>query len=208
MRDGMRLPIVLLLIAAPATAQLFTYGLKIGAPLTDPSGNVATSRSNSVGPSVEFALPNRFAVEASAILHHFSSTSLVDVQSDPQTTPTIASRIRGNAWEFPFLAKRYFGHPSARVTPYAGAGVAFRTIGYQFGGTTQSILSGTNLLAVSAPLTPIHTRTGFGAGTALEAGFRIHVGRVLLLPEVRYTHWGRRTGLNQEDVSMNLGFRF
>ena len=154
MRDGMRLPIVLLLIAAPATAQLFTYGLKIGAPLTDPSGNVATSRSYSVGPSVEFALPNRFAVEASAILHHFSSTSLVDVQSDPQTTPTIASRIRGNAWEFPFLAKRYFGHPSARVNPCAGAGVAFRTIGYQFGGTTQSILSGTNLLAVPTPLTP------------------------------------------------------
>ncbi len=205
----MRLFLILVLNAMPLTAQLFTYGVKIGAPLSDPSGNLSTSLSYAVGPSVEFALPNHFALEASGILHHFRNSSQIEVQSDPGTTSTVTRSVRGNSWEFPLLAKRYFPTSSKRITPYAGAGVAFRTIGYQFEGIRASILSGTNLVPVSTPLEPVQARSGLGAGAAFEAGFRTRIGRIALLPEIRYTRWGdQRTGQNQDDVSMNLGFRF
>jgi len=63
------------------------------------------------------------------------------------------------------------------VIPYAGAGVAFRTTAISSEGPPQSILSDTNLVTISAPLNPIHTRTGIGVGrpqpdVGMDPGFR------------------------------------
>ena len=99
-------------------AQSFTFGVKGGAFITDPAEQFDQSRPYVVGPSIELALPARFAVEADALYSRFGS-SLFSATSS-------GSRIRGNSWEFPILGKYYFAGRSSAIQPFASAGMAFR----------------------------------------------------------------------------------
>jgi hypothetical protein len=197
---------LLLFATAAAYAQTVSIGAKVGAPFTDPGGSLMTSRPYLVGPAVEFRLPSSFAVDVSAVYHHVRETDLVFTSVEAGTTSTTEYRTRASSWEFPVIGKRYFHLHSSRWQPYAGAGLALRTIGARYDGAT-TVTSASNLIA-----TPFHiqSRPGVGLGATFAAGVRIHAGRRLnLLPELRYTRWpGREAGIARNDVGVTLGFRF
>ncbi|MEI9973118.1 MAG: hypothetical protein WDO73_14350 [Ignavibacteriota bacterium] len=113
----MRPLLLLLLTAAPAYSQLFSYGVKAGVPLTDfidaasgsnPSGFVHFATNTNryiVGATGELHLPFGLGVEVDVLYRHFnyqSASQGVDTASTSATT--------GNAWEFPLLGKYRFTH--------------------------------------------------------------------------------------------------
>src|SRR5438105_9795774 len=108
---------LLLLLAAGTTvsAQVVSFGGKIGAPLRDdsyrPSLFSSVDRGRwSGGPTVEIHLPYRFSIEADALYHSQTQTQtfayrLGDVTADGGTPYLFASRTHTNSWEFPILIK-------------------------------------------------------------------------------------------------------
>ena len=223
--------LLLLLAAGTLSAQTLSFGVKVGAALTDPDGNVRTSVPYAVGPSVEVRLSGGFAIEGSAILHHFRSTSvgqftsiltgantistgtstiltgtnIIGIGTSTPDSQTASTRLRGNSWEFPVLVKRYFRMRTNRWEPYVGAGAAVRTIGYRYDGTIQAIHRR------GVDHNSVHGRNAVGPGS--RRGFRggrsdtTRAGRSAAGGPIHPL--GRPPErLNKEDVGVNLGFRF
>jgi len=97
------------------------FGVKGGFLLTEPTRYTPEqSRSFTVGPVVEFQLPNHFAIEAGFLYKRIGTghdVTFTDYRSK--------SSSRGNSFEIPVIGKYYFRPPS-RWTPYLGLGVAMR----------------------------------------------------------------------------------
>ena len=170
------------------TAQSFTFGVKGGAFITDPAERFDQSRPYTVGPSVEFALPARFAVEANALYSRFGSSLLPAVSS--------ANRMRGNSWEFPVLGKYYFSERSSSIQPFAAAGVAFRQIW----------LDESNDSRLGRRV----DSTDVAVGAVVAGGVALKAGRFRIAPEARYTRWGGynypATNPNQAQVLLGITF--
>jgi opacity protein-like surface antigen len=199
----MRLVLLWLFGTLSAFAQLLSFGVRGGLPLTDfyhaVSSPGATFSSTStrfiVGPTIELHLPAGFGVEADVLYRRFNyraSANLVDA---------LVNTGASNAWEFPLLVK--YKTPGLFVRPFLDAGVAFnRWSGFKqlqvLALVTRSDVSGTD--------------TGFVAG----AGIELHTPLVRLSPEVRYTRWGAssitdlggalRSNQNQVEVLIGLTF--
>jgi len=181
----MRALSLLLLAAASAAAQPFSFGIKGGVPLTD---FVSTARSGNfdytsvpnryiIGAGAELRLPFGFGVEFDALYRHLNYAANGGTTG---VTPVIVSKTTANDWEFPLLAKyRFKAHV---VRPYIEGGVAWDTLQ----GVQQSVLSGT-VLSPSSQLNKT-TTTGF----VLGAGVDIHVLVIHITPEIRYTRWGAK----------------
>ena len=132
----MRAHVLFFLLAATLSAQPLTIGAKLGVPFTNGTGSGDESRPWAAGPSVEVRLPAGFAVEASAIYRRIGQTFLFNFTTGANSSALLSDRMRGNAWEFPVLAKYYLRRPKSGWQPYLGAGWAFRTVGYRFDGNT------------------------------------------------------------------------
>src|SRR5712692_8864542 len=102
----MRPLFLLLLGAAAAVAQPFSFGVKAGVPLTDFLSTVQSPNfgynSNTkryiVGPTVELRLPFGLGIELDALyrrMDYTSTSNFIDAFTSGSTT--------GNAWEFPLL---------------------------------------------------------------------------------------------------------
>jgi opacity protein-like surface antigen len=202
----MRTLLVLCCGALPLLAQPFTFGVKVGAPLTDfvesvRSGNFQSTGNTKrylAGPTAELRLPFGLGIEFDALYRRLSyngTGSLANVVSTANAT--------ANAWEFPLLAKYRF--PSKIVRPYVDAGVAWDN----FSGLQQSV---TNAVATGiSPLTKSTIR-GYVAG----AGVDIHALVLHISPEIRYTRWGSQhfsgvSGLlqsNQNQAEFMVGITF
>src|SRR5689334_1342213 len=120
----MRLFIFLLAIPA-AFGQLFSVGVKIGAPMTDAFATLTTSSLQTlsgskgylVGPMVELHLPFGFSVNADGIYRPLDFT----VSSITRSTTSYGS------WEVtPALRYRFLHTPI--VKPFAEAGPSFRFV--------------------------------------------------------------------------------
>jgi hypothetical protein len=133
----MRLAALFLLLAAALAAQPLTVGLKAGVPFIDPNGSNGNSPKIAAGASIELALPARCAIELSAI-HRRTDQTFFSLPSPGAFSNGVLNQIRGSSWEFPLLAKYYFGPRTTRWQPFLGAGAAVRTIGYQLQGATLS----------------------------------------------------------------------
>jgi len=212
----MRLYLVLgaLASAIPAFSQPFSFGVKLGVPLTDfvdtvrsPNFGFNTSTKRYVvGPSAELRLPFGLGVEVDALyrrLNYEGTGTLFDVLTNNRTT--------GNAWEFPILAKYRF--PSRIVRPYVSAGVAFDTLS----GLTQTI---TRTVAPSSVTTtsdsPAELKNQTTKGFVMGAGIEVKALVLRLSPEIRYTRWGSShfedvNGLlksNRNQAEFLLGIKF
>ena len=202
-RSSMRLLLLWLIGTLSAFAQLLSFGVRGGLPLTDfyhavsSPGSTFSSTSTRyiVGPTIELHLPAGIGVEADVLYRRF------DYRASGNLVDTLVNAGASNAWEFPLLVK--YKTPGLFVRPFLDAGVAFnRWSGFKqlqvLTVVTRSDVSGTD--------------TGFVAG----AGIELHTPLVRLSPEIRYTRWGAssitdlggalRSNQNQAEVLIGLTF--
>ena len=200
--------LLLLLAAAAAPAQTVSFGVKGGIPLIAPNTWNDESRPYIIGPSVEVRLPAGFAIEADALYRRIGNSFAYSFITGT-ATGSYTSRVRGNSWEFPLLAKYYFHFKQSGWQPFVGTGYAFRTIHYH-DDSYYSIPSGTNLVGI-APSGPVSSNYGSSleVGAVISAGVRYRIGRFALLPEVRYTRWGgTENGMRRNEANVMLGINF
>jgi outer membrane protein W len=168
-------------------------------------GPSSESRPYAVGPSVEFRLPAGFAVEASAIYHRIGQTYWFNYSSQFDTPGLVINRTRGNSWELPVIGKYYFRPHKSFWAPFLGAGLSFRTVGFE---RIESTTTGTNLISQTSTLHQEST-SGLKTGATASGGVRLRVGRFAISPEVRYTRWGSQGILNNKnEAGLFLGFGF
>ena len=207
-------PLFLLLFGAvSAWAQLFSYGVRAGVPLTDFLNAAqsqhfafnATTNRYIVGPTAELNLPFGLGVEFDILYRHFNyngSGSLLDVVTSSRTT--------GNAWEFPLLAKyRIPKLPLKVVHPYVDAGVAWDTLS----GLTEAITRNSITTSTSSPAELNTTAT---RGFVMGGGLTVKVLRINVSPEIRFTRWGAQhfidpngllhSNLNQGEFLLGITF--
>jgi opacity protein-like surface antigen len=172
-----------------ATAEVFSFGVKAGVPLTDAfetvRGNSAAYVNNSqrflIGPTVELHLPARFSLEADAL---YSRLGFDNTFAGPAGS-TSFDATRADSWIFPVLVK--FEILPGPVRPLIDAGASFRHIS----GIRQvrsAVNAGTfGTVTIDNPA-EFNKRTDiaftFGGGIAFKAG------PVRFSPEFRYNRWG------------------
>jgi len=200
---------ILLLVAGSAvqfaSAQLLSVGALGGVPVGD-TYRTDESRPYVVGGSAELRLPAGLALEADALYRRLGTSSSFFVSPSTGTSGSYLIRERGNSWEFPLLGKYYFRRTSA-WQPFVGTGFSFRTIS-RHDASDASILSGIGLATLPAPARSDY-REPLNVGAPVVAGVRLHVGRLALLPQVRYTRWGGQSSLvKKNEVNFLLGISF
>jgi len=204
-------PLFLLLFgAASASAQLFSWGVKAGVPLTD-FLNTAESQQFAftsttdrfiVGPTAELHLPFGLGVEFDILYRRFNYNG-----SGTLAGVVTSSSASGNAWEFPLLAKYRFS--TKIVHPFVDAGVALDTLS----GLTQAI---TKNNITSTTSTPAELNTTSTRGFVMGGGLSVKVLVVRLSPEIRFTRWGAQhfidpngllhSNLNQGEFLLGITF--
>jgi opacity protein-like surface antigen len=208
-------PLFLLLFGAvSAWAQLFSYGVKAGVPLTEfldaaKSQQFAfnsTTNRYIAGPTAELHLPFGLGVEFDILYRHFNYNG-----SGTLGSVLVGNSTTGNAWEFPLLAKYRF--PMKMVHPFVDAGVAWDTLS----GLTQTITDIVpNHTSTTTTSTPAELNTTATRGFVMGAGLSVKVLVIHLSPEVRFTRWGAQhfidpTGLLHSNLNQGeflLGITF
>lgn len=191
-----------LLLTVSVRAQHLSIGLAGGMGLTDAFMNQTTGNSNGgfhlysttkdylVGPAIEMRLPFNLSVEFDAL---YRPLHLTDASFSFLGPPPINRISQGtiNSWEFPLLGK--YRLPGHWIRPFLEAGPSFR-----HAGTNASLLGGLSVLSSH----------GFTAG----GGGEVHIWKLRIAPEVRYTRWAADTypfpfsNLNQAELLVGLWF--
>jgi len=207
---------ILLFTAANASAQLVSFGVKGGVPITDQIKYGADeSRPYIIGPSAEIRLPAHFAVEASALYQRLGSSSAFNFNQrsiffnggGPLQSSTSNTRERANSWEFPLLGKYYFRSHSDKWQPYLGAGHAFQIAHY---GVDSHTVNTDSNGTVSSFSSHYEYSSGLNIGATAAAGVRFRAGRFAILPEFRYTRWGGKDDIQipRNNVKFLAGINF
>jgi hypothetical protein len=163
------LAVTLLLIAAPsAYPQLFSFGAKVGAPVTDvytiefvPNGGaIAHEQRFTIGPTVEVHLPFHLSFEVDALWRQSSFSQISASISSFDTSV--------NDWQVPLLAK--YELKLGPIHPFIDGGVVYRHVS-------------TGSSSVPPPTNPNTAGVSVGGGATLKL---LHLR---LSPEIRYTKW-------------------
>ena len=209
-----KLPILLVAFAINqvASAQLVSVGAKGGVPFLDAAQRNDESRPYLVGPSIEFRLPAGFALEVDALYQRIGNSAFFSfsesvISAPLQTVSVFHDRLRGNSWEFPVLGKYYFRSRNANWQPYIATGWSLRTIGLHE--AISGIIVGSDGTAHPNNF-HVDSRSDLGVGAVVAAGLRYRVGRLALLPEVRYTRWGSSSSfsIRKNEAAFLLGISF
>lgn len=205
-------------IREAAAQRRLTVGAEGGLSLTDAMTSSYIggdeSRRYLVGPSVEFRLPARFAVQAEALYQRVGSSSAyqyggTQIQSGVAEQFSISSnvtRVRGNSWQFPLLAKYYFKSERSGWQPFVGTGYAFGATWFHSEGTTTTTDSSQK--TISTPFTYDY-RGGTSVGAVFTGGVRIQSGRLAFLPQARFNYWGNQnSGQARRTATVLLGIQF
>ena len=206
MRFSLRLILLPALSIAGVLAQPVSIGAIAGVPLLYPApapccsvqNYTDESRPYTVGPSVEFRLPAGFAVEIDALYRRLGvrySGLTVFASYDAFT-----GRARGNAWEFPLLAKYYFRRGES-WQPFAGAGPAMRWL--------RATDRSDNVGLFGSSYQSVDSFQQFITGETVAGGVRFRSGRVQWLPQFRYSRWngsGLLTQSNEATILLGIAF--
>jgi hypothetical protein len=213
----MKLPCLLILAAAAASAQPFSIGVKGGMPLTDfvdvvRAQNINASTTTNryiVGVTGEARLPFGLGVEVDVLYRHFrynSSSGVSNLTSNITNIDTTAG-----AWEFPVLAKYRF--KGKIIRPFVDGGVAWDKLS----GLTQTVK---NVVATVSHTTttssPAELANDTTRGYVLGGGLDLKLLLIHITPEVRLTRWGAKhfidtTGLvssKQNQAEFLVGITF
>ena len=166
--------------ASTAFCQPFSFGVRLGVPLTNFFNTVgssnftfnATTDRYIAGPTAELHLPLGLGVEVDALYRHMSYTGNGLIGS------ITSSNVNSGDWEFPVLLKYRF--PMKIVRPYFDGGVAWDKLF----GLTDSVKDS---IASQSPSVTVKNAT---TGIVLGGGIDIHVVKIHIMPELRYTRWG------------------
>lgn len=187
----MRPLIVGLLLAGAAAypADIFSFGVKGGAPLNGAfngakTGSVRYFPHNdpfTVGPELDFNLPFGFGIEVDALFRPLEFRSSWTTSAG---SPVI-SRTTASSWSFPVLLKKRFGE--GRVKPYLSAGPTFQGLA----NIEERVDTFTGPIPQSqATGSPESLRDKFTTGFTAAGGLQLGLGIVRISPEIRYTRWG------------------
>ena len=177
---------MLFLVPAVVLAQPFSFGVKVGAPLTD-AFNVASGRANFspdtkrfvIGPTGEIRLPFGFGVEVDALYrryeYSYSSSIFSPVAGDLQTAKTT-----GGSWEFPILAK--YRTPIPLVKPYVVGGLAFNKLA--------NVKQTLTCFSGSCGKSFNDIAHNSNVGVVVGGGLQVNALLLKISPEVRFTRWG------------------
>jgi hypothetical protein len=208
---GIGVAVLSLMMSGSGAAQ--TVGLKTGYPLTNAfqaSGSdphvsyVFNGRRPAFGLTAELNLPAKLVLEIDGLYSslYYNSTNMgVDVLTRSTTSV--------NCWDFPILVKKRFTESAIR--PYVVAGAAFRAVNADADVVT-TVLPGNPSETTMRPLELTHQVT---AGFAFGAGIEFRIGKLHLLPELRYMrfereNFGAATGVfhsNLRQPEFLLGFQ-
>ena len=165
----MRTLVLALILAAPASAEIFSLGVVVGTPLTDVTRTTTIAGLNylrnstlfTIGPSLQVNLPLGLRVEADALYR-------------PVAYKAATNDVSASQFRFPVLVQRHLGsYPLLK--PYAEAGLSFDHL---------TNLSQAASLLPNRPGAIVQTTH---AGFVLGAGVDIKVPFVRVSPEIRYT---------------------
>jgi hypothetical protein len=213
----MKLFCLLVLSAAAAYTQPFSFGVKGGMPLTDfvdaaRAQNINASTTTNryiVGVTGEARLPFGLGVEVDVLYRHFRYNSSGGINNLTSNLTNIDTT--SGAWEFPILAKYRF--KGKIVRPFVDAGVAWDKLS----GLTQTV---TNVVAsvtkTSTTSSPAELANSATRGYVLGGGVDLKVLVIHITPEVRFTRWGAKqfidpTGIinsKQNQGEFLVGFTF
>jgi len=189
----MKLPCVLILAAAAASAQPFSIGVKGGMPMTDfvdvvraQNINASTTTNRYIlGVTGEARLPFGLGVEVDVLYRHFrynSSSGVGNLTSNITNIDTTAG-----AWEFPILAKYRF--KGKFVRPFVDGGVAWDKLS----GLTQTVKNVVATVSQSTTTSsPPELANSTTRGYVLGAGLDLKLLLIHISPEVRLTRWGAK----------------
>ena len=189
----MKLPCLLILAAAAASAQPFAIGVQGGMPMTDfvdvvraQNINASTTTNRYIGGVAgEARLPFGLGVEVDVLYRHFrynSSSGVSNLTSNITNIDTTSG-----AWEFPVLAKYRF--KGKIIRPFVDGGVAWDKLS----GLTQTV---ENVVATVSHTTttssPPELANSTTRGYVLGGGVDLKLLLIHITPEVRLTRWGAK----------------
>ena len=184
---------ILILTAAAAFSQPFSFGVKGGMPMTDflavaRTQNITASTTTNryiVGVTAELRLPFGLGVEADVLYRHFRYSSSGSVGSIASNITNIDTT--SGAWEFPLLAKYRF--KGKIVHPFIDGGVAWDKLS----GLTQTVQSVVaSVTKSSTTSTPVELGNSTTRGYVIGAGVDVKALVIHITPEVRFTRWGAK----------------
>lgn len=161
---------LLLLVSPPADAQLFSFGVKAGVPLTSTyttqfisdGGASAGQQRFTIGPTAEVHLPFHLSIEVDALWRQ-SSFSEIGANINYR-------HLSVNDWQFPILAK--YQRTAGPIHPFIDGGIVYRHV------------------STDSPPPPTNPNT---AGVAVGGGAMLKLWRLRISPELRYTRWTTRS---------------
>ncbi|SRR5579864_5058714 len=205
----MRYAILFFTAVFAANAQITSFGVKAGVPVTSPASYASLDEDTgrwTAGLTGELRLNARFSVEIDALIRAYSFASL------PSSSSNSAYRLDAKAWDFPFLLK--YRASEGRIRPFVDAGYAITHESFDASTLTGSFLD-PGYSIIHAPF-GASTVTGLGkssdtaTGPAGGVGVEFQYRRVKIAPEARYIHLFH-SGLSHSNdnlVTLLVGFTF
>jgi hypothetical protein len=178
--------------------QGISLGVVGGVRTTDDISFPATAESKRyvVGPDVEVGLPFGLGIEVDALYRR-------EGYSYPFSNFAVNAfnQERANSWEFPILLKYKFPFPL--IKPFVEAGYAPRVIN----GSLEVNAVSVNPQTGQQTFGQTHTSTNWDAsqGLVVGGGVQLRLGRLLISPQVRYTHWNNQAILIIEPNGPTFG---
>ena len=158
-------------------------------------GPTPGAKRYTVGPMIEIGLPFLFAFEADALYRRTGYNAIAGGLGTDSTT-----RLRANTWDFPLLAKYYLKPRIGPVRLYATGGYVVRYLsGFDIAIHTLGVAPVTRKpidFTFHTSSSQYYVRDNPASGFVAGGGARLHVGRLAVAPEVRYTRW---VGLTFDD---------
>jgi hypothetical protein len=199
--------------AAALQAQPLSYGVKLGAPVNNPSPLSAFSTSSqgrwTGGPFVELHLPRRLSLEFSGLYRTSRENENRPLRlGNSQSSYLVSSADKVKTWDFPLLLKYRFSDRTLR--PFLGGGAAWSHRRSDF----QTFYSCLGPPGSCTPADiPFEFFGGFQKssltrfGPAASAGFDLKTEYLTISPEVR---WNRSFsgGPTRNQFSVMVGFTF
>lgn len=194
---------IVILSLAPAFARDFHAGIQAGLPLTEyfeagfynaglhGGGHYSSgTRRYVLGAFAEWQPYRALGVQAGLLYHRIGYSALLN-RFDSATGGFANSDINvyGNSWDFPLLGKYRFGR---RFPLCFGAGGVLRYIGPVRGRgveTAGSLVTGASTTTPIDTSQPSDVRKRFYPGFTAAGGIEFPVGRLRIVPEIRYTRW-------------------
>lgn len=158
----------LLVASPPAYSQMFSFGVKVGVPLTtvyttEPiadGGASASEQRFTIGPTVEVHLPFHLSFEVDALWRQSSFSTVGGHFGNFDSSV--------NDWEVPFMAK--YEMKLGPIHPFIDGGVVYRHVST----SSSSVPPPTNQNTV---------------GVSIGGGVTLKLPHLRLSPEIRYTRW-------------------